>query len=643
MKKDQDQPAEAAELRRRAEQRLSEKRKSQRSEAGDQRTSEDAARLVHELQVHQIELEMQNEELRASQAEVEAGLALYAELYDSAPTGYLTLDRKGAIRLVNLTGAHLLGVERSRLVKRRFGQFVAESDRRAFSDFLEKAFASQAKECCEVTLPREGLQPLVVQIEGTRSADGQECRAVTLDITERKRAEEALRESERGLKEAQRLGRIGHWQFDVKAQRLRWSDMVFAIYERDPKRGPPTVEEEAAYYSSQDAERLRDCARRVIEASEPYEIEMRVNLPEGRIADVVAIGTPVKDAHGRVISLMGTVQDITARKQVEAALAESELKYRQVVENATEAIFVARHKSILFANPATSAMIGYSTEEILARPFVDFIHPDDLDMVLERYYARVKGEESPTLSVIRVVRKDGQVRWVELSTVLIDWQGEPATLNLASDITESREASDRLRKSLEGTIKAVALTTEMRDPYTAGHQERVTRLACAMARKMGLSEETVEGLRVAGLLHDVGKASVPAEILSKPSPLTPAEFDLVKTHSQTGYDILERIRFPWPVAEIVREHHERLDGSGYPRGLKGEAISQEAKILAVADVVEAMASHRPYRPALGVDKALEDVEREAGVLYDPEVVKACLALFQEGYALSRTLPEARQG
>jgi PAS domain S-box-containing protein len=193
MKKKPDPPADDAELRHRAEERLGEQRKSQKAEAGDPGTVEDTARLVHELQVHQIELEMQNEELQQAHAQVETLLAQYTDLYDLAPAGYLTFDREGAIRQVNLTGARLLGVERSRLVNRRFGLFVAEGDRRAFSDFLEKVFASQAKECCEVTLLYESSQPVVVQIEGTRSADGQECRAVLLDLTERKRAEEELR------------------------------------------------------------------------------------------------------------------------------------------------------------------------------------------------------------------------------------------------------------------------------------------------------------------------------------------------------------------------------------------------------------------------------------------------------------------
>ena len=189
MKKNHDQSADTAELRRRAEERLGEK-----SEAGDPGTAEDAARLVHELQVHQIELEMQNEELQQAHTQVETLLAQYTDLYDFAPAGYLTLDREGAIRQVNLTGARLLGVERSRLVNRRFGLFGADGDRRTFSDFLEKVFASQAKESCEVTLLHESSQPLVVQIEGMRSADGQECRAVVLDITERRKLEEQFRQ-----------------------------------------------------------------------------------------------------------------------------------------------------------------------------------------------------------------------------------------------------------------------------------------------------------------------------------------------------------------------------------------------------------------------------------------------------------------
>lgn len=192
-----------------------------------------------------------------------------------------------------------------------------------------------------------------------------------------------------------------------------------------------------------------------------------------------------------------------------------------------------------------------------------------------------------------------------------------------------------LRKSLEDSIQAIAATVEMRDPYTAGHQQRVADLAVALAREMQLTEEQVHGLHLAGVVHDLGKVSIPAEILAKPGKLTPVEYTLIQGHAQAGYEILKDIDFPWPVATIVRQHHERIDGSGYPQGLRGEDILLESRILAVADVVEAMGSHRPYRPTLGIDVALQEIERGRGAKYDPAVVDACLKLFrEERYALA---------
>jgi putative nucleotidyltransferase with HDIG domain len=170
---------------------------------------------------------------------------------------------------------------------------------------------------------------------------------------------------------------------------------------------------------------------------------------------------------------------------------------------------------------------------------------------------------------------------------------------------------------------------EMRDPYTAGHQQRVTQLACAIAGEMGLPEDQIRGLKVAGALHDIGKITTPAEILSKPSRLREHEMGLIRDHAQASHDILKNVKFPWPVATIILQHHERLDGSGYPGGLKDKEIILGAKILAVADVVEAMVSHRPYRPALGIDRALEEISRNKGVLYDSEIVDVCIKLFVE--------------
>ncbi|MFQ6083013.1 MAG: HD domain-containing phosphohydrolase [Candidatus Aminicenantia bacterium] len=194
---------------------------------------------------------------------------------------------------------------------------------------------------------------------------------------------------------------------------------------------------------------------------------------------------------------------------------------------------------------------------------------------------------------------------------------------------ELHQTLSKLRKALGGIVNTMALTVEKRDPYTAGHQRRVANLARAIAKEMGLLKEQIDGIRMAGVIHDLGKMFVPAEILSKPGRITKAEFSIIKTHPQVGYDILKKIEFPWPVAQIVLQHHERMDGSGYPAGLSGEGILLEARILGVTDVVEAISSHRPYRPALGINKALEEISQNRGVLYDPKVVDACLKLFTE--------------
>ena len=182
---------------------------------------------------------------------------------------------------------------------------------------------------------------------------------------------------------------------------------------------------------------------------------------------------------------------------------------------------------------------------------------------------------------------------------------------------------------MNATIETMSKIIEAKDPYTAGHQQRVSQLATAIAKELNLSQDKFNGIRIASLIHDIGKIGIPTELLSKPTVLTDIEFSLIRSHSQLGFDILKSIDFSYPVAQIILQHHERLDGSGYPQGLEGDNIVTEAKILGVADVVEAMSSHRPYRPALGIDITLKEISQNRGILYDPEVVDACLRLFKE--------------
>jgi HD-GYP domain-containing protein (c-di-GMP phosphodiesterase class II) len=252
--------------------------------------------------------------------------------------------------------------------------------------------------------------------------------------------------------------------------------------------------------------------------------------------------------------------------------------------------------------------------------------------------------EPPYLDIYAQVAATGEPTSFETYSPLVDKHfrisvfspGKGKFATVFSDVSErvrgERELRDplqMLRKALGGTITTLALIVEKRDPYTTGHQQRSTNLARAIATEMGLAKKQIEGIRVAGGIHDLGKLFVPAEILTKPGRLTEAEFELIETHPQVAYDILKSVDFPWPVAEIVLQHHERWNGSGYPQGLSGKDILPEARILAVADVVEAMASNRSYRPAKGVDKALDEIPQDRGVLYDPQVVDACLALFTE--------------
>jgi PAS domain S-box-containing protein/putative nucleotidyltransferase with HDIG domain len=326
-----------------------------------------------------------------------------------------------------------------------------------------------------------------------------------------------------------------------------------------------------------------------------------------------------------------------ARKQTEEELEESEERYRNLIESTYDLIqSVALDGRFLFVNRAWQETLGYTEAELPGINLWKIIHPQSLPHCQEIFSQIIKGKSIKNTQAT-FVAKDGNPIQVEGNVIGRYMDGKLiATHGFFRDITEHKQAEEKLkqsykklRKMLNDIVQTVALTVEIRDPYTAGHQHRVSQLTSAIARQMNLSSDQVEGIYMAAILHDIGKISIPAEILTKPGRLTEIEMSMLKTHPQVGSDILKRIDFPWPLAEVVLQHHERRDGSGYPKGLKGDEILIEARILGVADVVEAMSSHRPYRPALGIDKALEEISQNRGILYDPEVVDTCIKLFKE--------------
>jgi len=325
-------------------------------------------------------------------------------------------------------------------------------------------------------------------------------------------------------------------------------------------------------------------------------------------------------------------KEITEHKQTEGELQKQERRLLEAQKIAHLGfIEVNLETDDVYLSDEAYRSYGIKKGEIeTMSELVSFVHPDDLELVQTRLDMAVRGEQTYDLEH-RLVRPDGSITWTHSQAELIrDSSGKPIQLiGTTFDISKRRQAEEALKASLNGTIVVISKAVEARDPYTAGHQQRVARLAHCIAQEMGLGSDRIDGLRMGATIHDIGKIHLPAEILSKPAKLTETEFEFIKSHAQVGYDILKDIQFPWPIADIAHQHHERLDGTGYPQGLKGEEICLEARIVAVADVVEAISSHRPYRPSLGINVALEEIEAHRGEWYEPVAVDICLRLFQE--------------
>ncbi|MCX5848885.1 MAG: PAS domain S-box protein, partial [Deltaproteobacteria bacterium] len=367
-------------------------------------------------------------------------------------------------------------------------------------------------------------------------------------------------------------------------------------------------------------------------------LEFEFRCKNGKLLWIESSFSFIRDVNGKPVSILGEGRDITERKLMEYDLRASEINFRHSLDDSPLGVrIVTTEGETIYANKAILDIYGYySVEELNNTPLQERYTKESYDNYKTRKEKRLRGELGPPEYEISIVRKNGEIRHVHVLRKEIFWSGKKQSQVIYQDITLRRQAEEKLKETLETlrrsirtTIQVLGIASEARDPYTAGHQRRVADLARAIATEMGLPHNTIEGIRMAGAIHDIGKISIPSEILCKPSMLTDLEFSLIKAHTQYSYEIMKDVESPWPLAEIVYQHHERINGSGYPRGLKGEDIIIEARILAVADVVEAMTSYRPYRPALGLELALEEIENNAGILYDRKVADACLKLFRD--------------
>ncbi len=336
-------------------------------------------------------------------------------------------------------------------------------------------------------------------------------------------------------------------------------------------------------------------------------------------------------------SVFGISRDITQFKKAEKAIEDSSKRYRLLFERNLAGVFRASLNGILLeCNDAFANILGYSSaKEIIGTSVLKFYLKEEDRKILIHLLSQFGSLKNFELSL---KKKDGSPVWVLENVSFVEESGEKVLEGALIDISERKNMEEHLKQSVEklkkiaeGIIEAMSKAIELRDPHTAGHERRVGKLAKAIAEEMGLDREKVQEIYLTGLIHDIGKLYVPAEILTKPGALSEIEFKLIKVHPEMGYKILEKIEFSFPISKIILQHHERLDGSGYPLGLKNDEICEEAKILAVADVIESMVSHRPYRAALGLKEALKEVKQNSGKLYDPKVVKAALSLFERGF------------
>jgi putative nucleotidyltransferase with HDIG domain len=490
--------------------------------------------------------------------------------------------------------------------------------------------------------------------------------------------------AERSLEDkGARLAGIGAWEFQIASGAIWWSAGIYQLFGRDPVDYEPNYEHFLESIHPADREMVVHGLELAQAGEAPYDVRHRIIRPDGEILFVREKAEVDRDESGVAVRMIGTVEDVTAethemlrRQRASRALAtltranavlihsaDEETLLRQMCGAAVEAggyplAWYGQVRSdgtfeVLALNaerPAHGYLSKFNIREggslatisetlHAARSGVPLVVRKTTGSVSVEPWRAKAGDYGLCSSVSLSVRRDGVLDGLLLVYSVEEDAFDADAVEILGELAQELGyglgklfASRRLTGALEGTIRVLAATVELRDPYTAGHQSRVSNLAAQIASRLNLSESEVHGIRLAGLVHDIGKVTVPTEFLTRPGVLRPAELELIREHAKIGEDLLSTIDFPWPIASIVGQHHERLDGSGYPRGLTGNEILLPSRIMAVADVVEAMSRFRPYREALGEDLAIAEIRANRGILFDPDVVDACLDVLASGFA-----------
>ena len=469
-------------------------------------------------------------------------------------------------------------------------------------------------------------------------------------IAKHKQMEKALHQSEEKYRTILENIQEGYFEVDLAGNLTFFNDSMCRLYgySREELAGMNYQQ----FTNKETSKILFQMFNKIYNTGEPTKgFDWQIIRKDGTERYIEASASLQKYLPDKPIGFRGLIRDITESKRTERILRENEERLRGITQNLPGIIFQFYAKDsgeygLSYVSERLSeyskvvANLDMANMDTMFPLLISHIHEEDRDRFLASIKVAVETETSWNFEG-RIFIQPGTMIWIHGLSTPTRHEDRLVFDGILLNITERKHAEMELQKTLESLRKAVGTTIgvlvsalETRDPYTAGHQKRVADLARAIATEMEFPYDIIEGIRMAGSIHDIGKLSIPAEILTKPTKLTKIEFSLIKEHPQSGYEMLKDVESPWPLAQIVYQHHERMDGSGYPRNLKGDEILMDARIMAVADVVEAMASHRPYRPALGINAALEEIQMHRGILYDADVADACLRLFREkGYQL----------
>lgn len=587
---------------------------------------------LRELEKSELERKQIEETLRTSEQR-------YRQIVDTADEGIWVFDKEYLTTFVNRRMADMLGYEQKEILGKNMTSFLFDEDLADFRDKVARRGAG-IPERYERRIRRKDRSVLWVLVSATPIMDGENhfhgSFAMCTDITERKHAEEALLLSETKFRSIFEHAVEGMFQSTPEGRLITCNPSMARIFNYgSPEEMVSKVTNigHQLYSNSEDRRTFKELLEQTGVAG-GFEAEFLRR--DGTLLWGSLNVRAVKDKAGNILHYEGALEDITGRKHAEEALRKSEEKYRNIFENAVEGIFqVTTSGRYLSANPAVARIHGYGSPEEMIQSVTDIARQLYVDPSRRLELIRVLQQRGSVKDFEVIMRrKDGSLHWVSLNAhAILDTKGSIRYYEgTVEDITSRKLAEEELKQlssSLEGVLAATSMITEIREPAISGHHKKVATIVALLADPLGLTRDTAQNIGIAALIHDIGKVAVPIEILSKPSRLTEMEFNFIRIHPRSGYDILKDARLAYPVAEIVLQHQERLNGSGYPQGLRGKEILLEARVLAVADVVEAMCSARPYRPAPGLDAAMAELKKNRASLYDPEVVDACLKLFKE--------------